>query len=364
MRQSRSVTMFVVVCLCVALVSVAGCGKAKETGPELAGEIRLLDWPEDMPQAVLDGFQKEFGVRVEYVTYETGEEAVERIAAGEVFDVAVFDSYLVDVLIRRGLLAALDYRNIPNFKNVSPNFRDLAYDPDNVYSVPFNWGWSGMVYRPDLVPEPLTQWSDLWRLDGVRIGLRADPRDSLGMALRSLGYSANTEDAAQLAQAQERLLELKDRVQLVGGWGEDSAPLLASGEIAVLVGWPEDVLTLRDTGSPAGWALPKDGVLLWSDAFVIPKNSPNRLTAETFLNYLLRPEVAGAITNENYYPIANSEAAAFYSSEVRDDAAINPSAEAILCGEYLLPLSHDADARYADLWAQFVAALPGTDDAN
>jgi spermidine/putrescine transport system substrate-binding protein len=360
--MSRPLTaMFVCLCVCATLVSGVGCRASRTAqplrGPAYAREITLLDWADDVPQSVLDAFETEYKVRVKYVAYEDEAEAAGRIAAGEVFDVAVFDSFYLGSLVRNGLLAEIDYRNVTNFKNVAANFRDLAYDPGNAHSVPFNWGITALLVRTDLVPRPVTRWADLWEMEGITIGLRNEMRESLGMALRALGHSANTEDPQQLQEALERLLELRGRAQFVGATGDDSARLLTSGEINVMVGWQEDAVALRAKGVPMAYILPDEGAELWADAFVIPASSPNQRTAELFLDFLLRPEVAAAIANDNDYPSANVAALSHLDPEVRDDPLINPPSASLRNAELLLPLSEEGDSLAASFWAQFEAAL-------
>jgi spermidine/putrescine transport system substrate-binding protein len=169
------------------------------TPPPLADELILYDWPEDYPQSVLDAFSAEYGAKVTYLTYESQEEAAANIRAGQVYDVVVMENQLVPALIADGLLAEIDFRNVPNFKNISPNFRDLASDPNNRHTIPFTWGTSGLVIRTDLVETPPTRWTDLWET-GLpdKVVMWNLQRYLIGIALKSLGYSINSEDPVEL----------------------------------------------------------------------------------------------------------------------------------------------------------------------
>jgi spermidine/putrescine transport system substrate-binding protein len=345
------------------LIAAAGCTERPEsastTAPTLADKLVFYDWEEDIPQAVFDAFTEEFGVEVVYEVYETQEEALENMRAGQVYDVVVLDNDFVGPTIERGLLAEIDYRNIPNVKNISPSFRDLAYDPANKHSLPYSWGTSGLIVRSDLVPKPIARWSDLWTLGpNITIGLRDEPRDQLGAALRHLGYSINTEDPGQVQEALEALLELKDQVVIVDSWGGASAPLLLSGDVQVLIGWAEDVLESRDSNENIEYVLPEEGCMLWGDNYVIPANSPRKHTAEVFLNYILRPDVGAQIVNANYYATANQASLDLVDEEIREDAAIFPSAESLVNAEVYMTLSREVEALYQAAWAQFKAAMP------
>ncbi|MEZ4832078.1 MAG: extracellular solute-binding protein [Caldilineaceae bacterium] len=125
----------------------------------------IYDWAEDMSDDVLDAFAQEYGVEVTYLVYESQEEAIEMMRSGEMYDVVVMESRYIPMLAGEQLLAKIDYRNVPNYKNISANYRGLMYDPENQFSIPYNWGTTGLVVRSDLVDEPVTHWADLW--DGV-----------------------------------------------------------------------------------------------------------------------------------------------------------------------------------------------------
>jgi spermidine/putrescine transport system substrate-binding protein len=163
----------------------------------LAKELVLYDWPDDIPQSVLDDFTAEYGVQVIYLTYDSMEEAMENIQAGNLYDVAVIENDFLPSLLADNLLAEIDYQNVPNFKNISANFRDLAHDPGNQHSIPYSWGTTGLLVRSDLVEHPVSQWADLWKPGYPgKLAVRAEPLELVGVTLKSLGYSLNSEDPA------------------------------------------------------------------------------------------------------------------------------------------------------------------------
>ena len=140
---------------------LAACNsQTQEPEPEqFAEEITLFNWADDLPTELFDQFAEEYGVTVNLVTYESSDEADDRLRAGEVFDVMVIENQFIPGLADAGLLAEIDFTNIPNFRNISANFRDLAYDPANTYSVPYSWGTTGLVVRTDMV-SGVDQWAD------------------------------------------------------------------------------------------------------------------------------------------------------------------------------------------------------------
>ncbi len=348
-----------------ALMVLAGsaCGvptaRPTATSAPLAREIRLYNWADYMPQSVLEAFTAETGIRVNYVAYESQEEAIANIRAGEVYDLVVLEKDLLPIAIEGGLLAPLDYRNIPNFRNVAPNFRDLAYDPDNRHSIPFHWGTTGLLVRSDEVTVPIRRWADLWdpRWDG-RVVVWPIPRDLFAIALKSLGYSANSEDPAQVEAALAQLLKLKASAIFLDNTAPSITPMLESGQALIGVGWAYDALTARNGGLPIEYVLPQEGTILWGDHLVIPANSPRRHEAELFLNFILRPEISAQIINESYYPMANDAARPFILPELLNDPIIFPPNDSLADVEIILPLSPQGQALYDALWERFLDAMP------
>jgi spermidine/putrescine transport system substrate-binding protein len=180
----------------------------------------------------------------------------------------------------------------------------------------------------------------------------------IGLTLKSLGYPLNSEDPAQLEAVQQRLLQLRPNVTLVGPYAEEAVPLLLSGQAAIMVGYAEDVLAARQENENIVYILPEEGALLWGDNFVIPANSPHQTTAELFINFLLRPEISAQITNENYYATPNEAAYPFIDPEIRNDPVIFPPNKALTRAEVYLPLSQAGENRYREIWQSFLAAGP------
>ncbi len=342
------------------VVMLTGCNSsplpATATPPTLADELVFYDWSGDKIETVFDAFTQEYGVKITYVTFESTEEAVENIAAGQVVDVAVIENQFIPSLIDQGLLAEVDFRNVPNFKNISANFRDLAYDPKNKHTIPYTWGTTGLVVRGDLADEPITRWADMWNphYAGKVANWAVTPRYTLGAALRSLGYSVNSEDPAELEQALGRLRELKSNSIWITDDMHSVAPLLVSGEAVMALGWSEDVWLAQAENENIVYVLPEEGTILWGDNFVIPANSPNKYTAELFLNFLLRPQISAQIVNGNYYPMANEAAREFIDPEILNDPVVYPTNDEMKNATLLLPLSSAGQELYNEIWAQFL----------
>ena len=343
------------------VLATAGCSPfafspaASPTPPPQAKEIVFCDYADDLPGQVLDGFTAQTGIQIHYQPYDGMDEAVRSVKSKTNCDVIAIGNDFILELSQAGLLAKLNKANLPDIKNLSPNFRDMAYDPQNLYTIPYNWGTSGLLYRSDLVQ--VSGWKDLWNpnIQG-KIGLwRGEPRDGIGLALKSLGFSANSEKPAEVNAAVDRLIELGPRLIFLDDENQAfSADYLKEGKIVMALGWAADALQSREASPAIQYILPEEGAMLWGDNFVIPASSPNQEVAEKFLNYLLHPDVSAEIANLNSYATANQAAMALIKPEILNDPVIFPTNEALKKAEIFMPLSPEGEKLYAEAWARFL----------
>lgn len=341
------------------LVACARPAAAPAPSPlPLATELVFYNWPEDMPRSVLEAFTAEYGVAIKYQEYTSMEAAVAGLLAGQVYDVVNLDNRFIPALIQAGRLAEMDHARLPNLRYIAPSFRDLVYDPGNRYAVPYNWGTTGLVIHHGYLDQPVTRWADLWdpRLNGQVALWLNEPREVLGLTLKALGYSANSEEPAQLEAALTRLVALKPHAHWLDSDIDSLAAALEAGDVALGMGYAGDVLQARAAQVAVDYVLPEEGALLWGENFVIPASSSRRATAEVFLNYLLRPEVAAQIANENYYATPNEAARPFIESELLADPVVFPSNDLLHQAEIVLPLSAEGQALYDRIWAAFLQA--------
>ncbi len=345
----------------VALL-LAGCATLSLAPPPTPAaspdRIVLYNWAEYMPQPVLDAFANEYGVEVVVQTYESQEEAVDAIRTGAVeYDVAVIANDMLPTIIAEERLAKIDRTAIPNFANISPNFRDLIFDPGNVYSIPYLWGTTGLLVRTDLTATPVARWADLWdaRYAG-KIAARPLATELLTVALKALGYAVPSEQPDELAAAAQRLIALKPGLRLVDVESEDAlAPLLA-GEVVLMVGWNGDAITARQSNPAVAYVLPQEGAIAWVDNFVIAADSPHRRTAELFIDFVLRPEISAQIVEAYYYPSANEAAQQFVDPALAADPLLFPAAEDTARLNFYLSLSEAENELYSAAWQRFLDA--------
>lgn len=346
----------IVVLLLGLLALPSGCGSTATPVPETT-ELTFRNWEGDIAPEILASFEAQYGIKVHYLPYETQEEAIEEIRAGQVYDLVVLENQLIPSLVADGLLAEIDYGNVPNFKNISANFRDLAYDPGNIHAIPYSWGTTALVVRTDLVEQPVTRWDDLWdpRYAGKLMGWPL-PRYMLGIALKSLGFSFNSENPEEVEAALQKLIALKPHITLRDWEPAVAAPYLASGEVVIAVGQADDVTAGQEANPAIQYVLPEEGAILWGDNFTIPASSPNKKAAEMLVNFLLRAEISAEIINSTYYWLPNDAALPLVNPEIRDNPAIFPSSGMLKNAEIVLPLSSEGEALHTAAWERFLAA--------
>jgi spermidine/putrescine transport system substrate-binding protein len=318
----------------------------------------LFDWEDDALPSVLEAFTAETGIPVELVIFTSYEDVLRQLRTGMAIDVAVVGNHQVGILAAEGLLARIDLHRVPNFRNVTPSFRGLSYDPDNRYSIPYSWGTSGLIAHADFLNKPLDEWQDLWdpAYCGHILLWYWQQRTLISGALKSLGYSANSEDPAALAAARLRLLQLRPCVEIIDNLGEVPRylPSVVSGQLMLGIGSSHEAYLLRQRGFNAGYYFPRSGALLWGDSFVIPSAGTQKAAAEQFIDYMLRPTVAAQLADANYFRVANDAADLYISPDLRADPAIYPPTELLREAEMLLPLSDEGERRYAEIWEEFL----------
>ncbi|HZC03788.1 MAG TPA: spermidine/putrescine ABC transporter substrate-binding protein, partial [Gammaproteobacteria bacterium] len=310
----RSMTLFLSLCLTSLSLSLAAGEKTAQKPPALARELYLFNWENYLKPAILEGFKKEFGVRVIEDHFTSNEEMLAKLqVGGGGYDIIVPSDYMVRTLIREARLAPLNPEHLPNLKNIEARFRDPAYDPGNRFSIPYLWGVTGIGYSRKAAMPPPTSWHDLFGPSTLkkysgRISMLNDMRDALGAALIYLGYSPNSHDPKEIDRAKEVLLRQKPFLAKYDS--ETYEDSLTAKELVLAQGWSGDFFAAQREDPDIGFVVPKEGAFLFVDNLAIPRDSKRHYTAEVFINYLLRAEVAAQNSSHLSYPTPNAAARA------------------------------------------------------
>jgi spermidine/putrescine-binding protein len=297
-------------------LGLSGCGDrgGARDGSGSAGlgpiekELNLYLWSDYLADDTIPDFEREFGVRITLDTYESNEEMLAKLLAGATgYDLILPSNNVFPVLLANRLLAPLDWSYLTNRGNVAPLFANPAWDPGLVYSVPWQWGTTGIAYRRDLVPEPPDGWGVF--LDARYRGkmtMLDDIRDVIGAFLKYRGRSLNSTVPEELAQARADAIQAKANLEAFIS-ATVKAQLIA-GDVWIAQLWNGDAAQARAERPEIEFVLPKEGTMIFEDALVLPRSARHPRAAHEFLNYVLRPEVAAAISDRTGYGTTNQAA--------------------------------------------------------
>jgi spermidine/putrescine transport system substrate-binding protein len=305
--------------------------------PAVAAEkVYVYNWTEYLPESVLEMFTAETGIEVVYTTYDSNETmyAKLKLIQADGYDVVFPSTYFVDKMGREGLLQPLDHSLLGNMKGLDPALLDKNYDRNNTYSIPYMWGSTGIGLNAKVIkPESITSWADLWRPEFKgSLLLQDDMREVFHMALKIKGYSSNSTDPKEIEEAYLLLKELMPNALL---FNSDSPrlPYLA-GEVNLGMIWNGEAWMAQAENADIRYIYPKEGANFWVDSFVIPKSARNPKAAHSFINFMMRPEIAKVCVEENGYATPVKGALPLLEEKVRSSATIFPPAEIVAQGEF------------------------------
>lgn len=340
--------------LIVAGTVLVGCGSSSASaGTKTVGTLNLFNWTEYLPNTVIQQFQKKYNIKVNYSTYSSNEEMLAKIqAGGGQYDVAVATDYMVDIMKKQNLLDTLDISSIPNINNIGSQFKNLSFDPGNKYTVPYLWGDAVIVVNTKKFPNAnITSYNDIWdsKYKNSIVALN-DERALIGIALKKLGYSMNETDPTKLKKAEVELIKLKPNIKLFDS--DSPKTSLINGEASVGYVWGAEAYLAEQQNKDLKTFFPKEGMYLWQDNFVIPKDAKDKKNAELFINFILDPKVSAEISK--VYPYANPNVAAqkLIDKAVLSNTTIYPTTEDQKIGEHLKDVG-DASKIYDNIWTNF-----------
>ncbi|SFQ41496.1 spermidine/putrescine transport system substrate-binding protein [Caldicoprobacter faecalis] len=328
---------------------LAGCGSAPKA------QLKVYNWGDYIDETVIEEFEKKYNIDVIYDTFATNEEMYVKVKGGGAdYDVAIPSDYMIERMIKEGMLEKIDFSNVPNYKYIDERFKNLPYDPNNEYSVPYMWGTVGILYNKKMVKEPVDSWKILWdEKYKKQIFMLDSSRDSIGVALKMLGYSLNTRNIDELEQAKEALIRQKPLV--LSYVGDEVKDAMISGQAALAVVWSGDAVYTKRENPDLEYVIPKEGSNLWVDAMVILKGTKNKKAAEQFINFMCEPEIA--FRNADYigYSTPHTEAKKMLDPEILNDRTAYPTDEDLKNCEVFEALS-DVIKEYDRVWTEVKAA--------
>jgi len=320
-------------------------------------------WPLSDDFNTIKVFEDAYGVEVNVSNYASNEEMFNKLKAGgtDQFDVAFPSDYMVNILSDQDMIQPLNLEKIPNWENLEDKWVEEApYDPGSQrFSAPYFWGTSGIAWNENVLPEgtelPLTSWDAMWNeAFAGEMRMLNDMRETMGAALKRLGYSLNTREESEIQEAKEALIQQKDLLTTYSSTGmaealinEDASPIHSWSGSPFQAYWE----LYEDGSSPIGYRVPKEGGVVWVDTAVVTKGASNPNAAHAFINYLLNAKVNGNIANWVYYPSPNGAAKEHIFDSMLNNERIYPPDEVMQKLEFIRNLG-DATKMWNEAWTE------------
>lgn len=347
-----------------ASAGVSGCAQLQRPAAQrasLSPTLKIFHWSEYIAGSVVKKFEEEFSVKLLLEFTTNNEQIRDAIAAdpggAHGYDLIVIADYMVAAMIAGNQLETIDFSNVPNAANISPRNRNLYYDPTGAFSLPYFWGTTGVLYDPARVPAPILLWKQMLnpapQLTG-RIAMLDDARETLATALRVLGHSGSSDRPAEIDAAKALLLEQRRSTANYDAPQTNSQRVLA-GELAAGVTYTNNAMAARRARPELRYALPDPVTTVWQDNLAIPRGAPNKRTAEVFIDFMLRPDVAAA--NASEVGAASPNALAVKQKLITETLTSDPAIYPELVGaggkfEWLLNLQPEVAALYDTAFAE------------
>lgn len=292
--------------------------------------INVYNWGEYLSDgsngsvAVNKEFEKLTGIKVNYSTFATNEELYAKLRNRSAsYDVIIPSDYMISRMVKEDMLSPLNFDKIPNYKNIDSDFKNLEYDKENKYSVPYMWGAVGIIYNKSFVGKKVDSWSELWNRDyRSKILMFSNSRDCFAVALKKLGHSVNTTDVKKISEAGQEILNQKELVQAYVM--DEIFNKMENNEAFIAPYYSGDAITMMKENPNLDFVYPKEGTNRFVDALCIPKGCRNEDMAHLYINFLLEPRIALSNTKYVGYSTPNKKAYELLDDEIKNNKVAYP----------------------------------------
>lgn len=286
----------------IIILTICGCDN---TMYNTKGEVNVLNWSSYIPQEVIDDFERDYGIKVNYGTYSSNEELLAKISSSKpgTYDLVFPSDYMVELMINKDMLMPIDISKIPNHYNINGLFLNQKFDPNNKYSLPFLAATTVIAINRDKISDSIVGYNDLFKEEYENnIVLLDDQRIVIGMGLQASGYSMNETSNKALNDSKEWLLKLNKNVKAFDS--DSPKTFLITGEVDIGVMWNAEAIIAKEYNPNIEIVYPTEGFAISLDNYTLVKGAKNVDNSYTFINYLLRSDVNQKITAE--YPYINT----------------------------------------------------------
>ncbi|MBW4643441.1 MAG: spermidine/putrescine ABC transporter substrate-binding protein [Goleter apudmare HA4340-LM2] len=344
-------------------LSLTGCGwklaEVRANGNK-SGQRDLLylyTWTQYTDKQLLTTFSAQTGMKVLADVYDSNDVMLAKFQAGGggTYSIIYPSDYMVQKMVEKNLLAEINHDRLIGLDNLFPRFQNPSYDENNRYSIPFNWGTTGLIYNSEVLKNPPEDWEYLWQNQAQlnkRMTLLNDVREVMGAALRMLGYSYNSKDENQIKQAYEKLQTLKPAIAAfdTDAWQNQ----ILAGDLVLAMCYSADAIRVSKENPKLKYVIPRSGSSLWTDTIIIPKTAPNTDGAYAWINFILQPEVAGQISQRLSVATPNISGFEQLSKQVQSNTNLFPPESILEKCERITPLDEYEDI-YERYWTKLTS---------
>ena len=312
------------------LAGLSGCGSSKKTTLYVYNWGQYISEGDDGSLDVIAAFEEAYpNIRVQYSTYDSNEIMYSKLSNGGItVDVIIPSDYMIGRMVQEGMLEELNFDNIPNYQYIDDSFKNTSYDPENKYSVPYTWGTVGIIYNTKYVDEAdVTGWELLWNEKYAgKILMFDNSRDAFGIAEYLLGYDVNTTDETELQDCAAKLAEQKPVVQQYVM--DQIFDAMENEEAWIAPYYAGDYLTMVEENPDLRFFRPADqGYNIFVDGICIPTCAKEKEAAETFINFLIDPEICAKNLDFLGYSVPETEAKQYLDADLVANEVAYPSQE-------------------------------------
>jgi len=326
---------------------------------DIGDRVSIATWPNYFNKKNYDAFTEQTGAHIQVSVFGSNEEMLAKLQAGGTgWDVFVPTNYTITTYQDLDLIQPLDLSRLPNYapSHYVTRFTQPGIIGDKVYAVPKNWGTTGFVVNRNEVDGNPSSWKEFWEIAQGKASGRVIVHDyqltTIGNALVALGYSFNSIDPDELAEAEKLLLDAKPHLFAITS---DYQPGMRSGDAWMSIAWVGDGLQLHRDLPHIDYVLGDDGGELWSDFYAIPKSAPRPDAAYALIDYLLDPAVNAREAQAHGYPLADTRAVDMLPQAMQENPIVYPAQEELTPLEFGAAVTLTSEAR-AELMARFKAA--------
>ena len=341
----------------LAAVFVTACGgeNGDTQTAEGSGEqtvVRFLNWGDYIDTDTIAQFEEENpDIKIEMTTVPSNEEMyVVASTEGTDIDLICPSEYMTQKMIKEDLLAPIDTSKMENYKYVQDYAENYSYEGSLEYAVPYSWGTFGIVYNKTMVDEPIDSYGVLFdEKYAGKILMYDSMRDTIGIALKYLGYSMNSTDQAEIDEATDLLIaQKKDGIVLAYGT-DDIRMSMANGSAAIALLYAGDAVYTHMDNEDIEYVIPKEGANIFVDNFCILKNTDCYDATLKFIDFLCQPEIAYKNAAYTGYSTPCAEATEMFGEEFTSLNSFNPSDDELKNVEYYKDLGEDLKI-YENAW--------------